>query len=308
MTSSKTDLSEAELVFKAKLAEQAERYEEMLDLMRKLVERKQSDLQSEERGLLSVAFKNLVGKKRTAWRTVYKLESREKAKNEQQLKNKDAKEEDTRRLEQQLAVCKDYRVSLEKELCASCNDVVSLVQGTILPKANAELARTLPGLITNAQSYKDKQIDNLEKELQTQLSEYESKSQYLTKITNAEALVFYFKMLGDYNRYVAEAMIDSEQDRIQASCRALGAYFFANEIARVHLAPSHPMRLGLSLNFSVFYYEILNKPDRACNLAKNAFDDAIGEMDQIPHESYRDSTLIMQLLRDNLTLWTSEQS
>ena len=63
--------------------------------------------------------------------------------------------------------------------------------------------------------------------------------------------------------------------------------------------------MGLALNFSVFYYEILNSPDRACHLAKAAFDDAIAELDSLSEESYRDSTLIMQLLRDNLTLWTS---
>lgn len=64
----------------------------------------------------------------------------------------------------------------------------------------------------------------------------------------------------------------------------------------------------MALNFSVFYYEILNSPDRACHLAKQAFDDAIAELDSLSEESYRDSTLIMQLLRDNLTLWTSSDS
>jgi len=56
----------------------------------------------------------------------------------------------------------------------------------------------------------------------------------------------------------------------------------------------------------VFYYEILNAPDRACQLAKSAFDEAIAELDSLSEESYRDSTLIMQLLRDNLTLWTTD--
>jgi 14-3-3 protein epsilon len=52
----------------------------------------------------------------------------------------------------------------------------------------------------------------------------------------------------------------------------------------------------------------LNSPDRACHLAKQAFDDAIAELDSLSEESYRDSTLIMQLLRDNLTLWTSSDN
>ena len=79
----------------------------------------------------------------------------------------------------------------------------------------------------------------------------------------------------------------------------------ATDVAQTDLTPTHPIRLGLALNFSVFYYEILNSPDRACHLAKQAFDDAIAELDSLSEESYRDSTLIMQLLRDNLTLWTS---
>ncbi len=95
--------------------------------------------------------------------------------------------------------------------------------------------------------------------------------------------------------------------RKASAADALSAYESASTIAGQALAPTHPSRLGLALNFSVFYYEILNSPDRACNLAKSAFDDAIAELDTLSEESYKDSTLIMQLLRDNLTLWTSEQ-
>lgn len=48
------------------------------------------------------------------------------------------------------------------------------------------------------------------------------------------------------------------------------------------------------------------KIGRACHLAKQAFDEAIADLDSLSEESYKDSTLIMQLLRDNLTLWTSD--
>ena len=72
------------------------------------------------------------------------------------------------------------------------------------------------------------------------------------------------------------------------------------------MQPTHPIRLGLALNYSVFFYEIQNSPDKACQMAKQAFDDAIAELDTLNEDSYKDSTLIMQLLRDNLTLWTSD--
>jgi len=73
------------------------------------------------------------------------------------------------------------------------------------------------------------------------------------------------------------------------------------------LTPTHPIRLGLALNYSVCFYEILKDKQKACDLAKTAFDQAISKLDKLDEASYKDSTLIMQLLRDNLTLWTSEQ-
>ncbi|KAI7688266.1 hypothetical protein SSS_08346 [Sarcoptes scabiei] len=108
----------------------------------------------------------------------------------------------------------------------------------------------------------------------------------------------------DYFRYLAE--FATGNDRKEAAENSLVAYKAASEIATTDLPPTHPIRLGLALNFSVFYYEILNSPERACRLAKTAFDDAIAELDTLSEDSYKDSTLIMQLLRDNLTLWASD--
>lgn len=108
---------------------------------------------------------------------------------------------------------------------------------------------------------------------------------------------------GDYFRYKAEYLHESEKKK--AAENACKAYEEASEKAK-ELPPTHPIGLGLALNFSVFYYEILDKPDKACDLAKKAFDAAIAELDTLKEDSYKDSTLIMQLLRDNLTLWTSD--
>lgn len=113
------------------------------------------------------------------------------------------------------------------------------------------------------------------------------------------------RRMGDYHRYVAE--FASGDARKKAAEESLASYTSASEVAETELKPTNPIRLGLALNFSVFYYEIMNAPPKACVLAKRAFDDALAELDHLTEESYKDSTLIMQLLRDNLTLWTSEQ-
>eukprot|EP00923_Selenidium_pygospionis_P019605 GHVN01034238.1.p2 GENE.GHVN01034238.1~~GHVN01034238.1.p2 ORF type:complete len:174 (+),score=18.85 GHVN01034238.1:303-824(+) len=122
--------------------------------------------------------------------------------------------------------------------------------------------------------------------------------------TSSESRVFYFKMKGDYFRYISEFSPEGQKE--EPAKKAQEAYETATEIAAQELSPTHPIRLGLALNFSVFYYEIMNNPEQACKMAQQAFDDAISELDNVSEESYKDSTLIMQLLRDNLTLWTSD--
>ena len=109
-----------------------------------------------------------------------------------------------------------------------------------------------------------------------------------------------------YNfRYLAE-VAGSEENHEDIATDADIAYKKACDVSKDDLKPTNPIRLGLALNYSVFYYEIKNVSDKACELAKTAFDDAIAELDSLPEDSYKDSTLIMQLLRDNLTLWTAD--
>uniref|UniRef100_V9KF10 14-3-3 protein beta/alpha-A n=2 Tax=Callorhinchus milii TaxID=7868 RepID=V9KF10_CALMI len=124
--------------------------------------------------------------------------------------------------------------------------------------------------------------------------------------TTAESKVFYLKMKGDYYRYLAE--VAAAENKKQTVENSQTSYSEAFDISKKEMQPTHPIRLGLALNFSVFYYEILNSPEQACALAKTAFDEAIAELDTLNEDSYKDSTLIMQLLRDNLTLWTSDNT
>nr|QYA72947.1 14-3-3-2 [Lilium davidii var. unicolor] len=233
-----------ENVYLAKLAEQAERYEEMVEFMEKVTAAASVDgeeLTVEERNLLSVAYKNVIGARRASWRIVSSIEQKEEGRGN----------------DDHVATIRDYRSKIETELSNICGGILRLLDTHLVPSA-----------------------------------------------ATSDSKVFYLKMKGDYHRYLAEFKIGA--DRKDAAEATLAAYKAAQDIAVAELAPTHPIRLGLALNFSVFYYEILNSPDRACNLAKQAFDEAIAELDTLGEESYKDSTLIMQLLRDNLTLWTSD--
>merc|ERR1712054_726043 len=127
----------------------------------------------------------------------------------------------------------------------------------------------------------------------------------IAKATGSESKVFYQKMKADYYRYIAEFSDGDAKSKAAESARL--AYEDASKVAEKDLVVTHPIRLGLALNYSVFQYEVLQNPDEACKMARTAFEDAIAELDNVAEDSYKDSTLIMQLLRDNLTLWTSDQ-
>ncbi|CAN1340842.1 14-3-3-like protein B (Fragment) [Linum perenne] len=231
-------------VYLAKLAEQAERYEEMVQFMQKLVvaSTPAAELTVEERNLLSVAYKNVIGSLRAAWRIVSSIEQKEEG----------------RKNEEHVVLVKDYRSKVENELSEICASILRLLDSNLVPSA-----------------------------------------------TTSESKVFYLKMKGDYHRYLAEFKVGDER-KAAAEDTMLSYKAAQKETAAADLAPTHPIRLGLALNFSVFYFEILNQSDKACSMAKQAFEEAIAEIDTLGEESYKDSTLIMQLLRDNLTLWTSD--
>jgi len=227
-------------VYLAKIAEQAERYDDMVTAMKEVCKAGE-ELSVEERNLLSVGYKNVIGPRRASWRILSSLEGRE------------VKLDNTSNIDE----INKYKNKVEAEIKDICDDVLETLDNYLIKNA-----------------------------------------------VDAEPRVFYLKMKGDYYRYLAEFQTDA--DRKNSAESSLMTYQEANEIATSHMNPTHPIRLGLALNFSVFYYEVLQDPEKACALAKTAFDEAIQELDTLSEDAYKDSTLIMQLLRDNLTLWTSE--
>jgi len=236
------DLDVKKLVELVRVAETAERYEDMCKFVEKLVKMKSEkgeDLDVDERNLLSVAYKNVVGAKRASWRTLAGGFD-------------DADEE----------LLKKYKAIVEDELEAICNEVLDLLK--------EHLCKNVKG-------------------------------------NGDETEVFYLKMCGDYYRYLSEFKTAPEDKAKDIKANAEKYYKEAMDVAEANLNETHPTRLGLALNFSVCYYEILKEPEKACDLAKKSFDAAIEKLDTLNDASYKDSTLIMQLLRDNLTLWTSSQ-
>ncbi|KAI7881542.1 14-3-3 protein [Lichtheimia hyalospora FSU 10163] len=123
-------------------------------------------------------------------------------------------------------------------------------------------------------------------------------------VGDGEAKVVYYKMKGDYLRYLAEVFTGDELE--SAVERSRHAYEDASNVAHAKLQPVHPIRLGLALNKAVFEYEMGKDPAKACQLAKEAFDDAITDLDTLDDEDYQDATLIMQLLRDNIAIWRAD--
>jgi 14-3-3 protein epsilon len=158
------------------------------------------------------------------------------------------------------------------------------------------------------------------------------KNELIPNSDSEEGKVFYYKMKGDYHRYLAEVRIPTTHlhsaleyspcllffvfllrqfqngdVRKESAAKALEAYSSASTIATHDLPPTHPIRLGLALNFSVFHYEVMQDVKRACELGDKALKDALDKLDDCDEETFRDAQSIIELLRENLGLWKDEE-
>lgn len=252
----------------ARCAEQAERYEDMVDEMVKVMELKipADDLKQDERNLISVAYKNMITHRRQAHRNLVQYPKPDHGMGEHE----------------RLDLLKEYKETIAKEI----DEVITMVTRDVVKRyTEGELAPP-----ADPSQWKDS--------------------------NSAENLVFFFKMEGDYARYGAEIYSNGEDEPPKEYAaqhekyknQAKAAYEKADKVGKDGgLSTTNPIRLGLALNQSVFFYEICKQPKEAKELAKNAFDAAIDELDTLQEKEYKDSTLIMQLLKDNLTLWSEHE-
>merc|ERR1711937_571554 len=191
-----SSLKREDALYMAKLAEQAERYDDMVKYMRRIVDLgiKADELSVEERNLLSVGYKNMMSVRRTAWRTVQQYEEKGGTKCPPEL-------------------ITQYKDTISKEVFDLITEVITNIVNVFVdgPK----------------------------------------------KAKDVEVLVFFRKMEGDYNRYGAEISTGAVRDGFKND--ALAAYAEAEKLANEHLPSTNPIRLGLALNFSVFYYEICDE-------------------------------------------------
>lgn len=227
-----------EQIFMARVAEQSERFRDMVDYLKPVIAEKGAALSQDERNLLSVAFKNLVSQQRTAIRTIGAIEQNQKyAKFATHMS--------------------DYKRKIEEELYRNCDEIINTIKNNVLSKASDD-----------------------------------------------ESRAFFLKMIGDYCRYIAES---AKAERLEKTKNdALGAYNEAVILAEKSLNACNSIRLGLALNFSVFYYEVMQDVRRACKLGDQALQDALDKLDDCDEETFRDAQSIIELLRENLSLWKEE--
>lgn len=225
--------------FMARVAEQAERFEDMVEFLNLMIKAKGGNLTNEERNLLSVGFKNLISSARSALRQIQAIATNQNAKY--------ASFE---------PVLMDYKKEVEGDLKKKCSRIIEIVKEHGIPGA-----------------------------------------------PDSESKAFYHKMIADYYRYIAENA--SGDDLEEAKKEANESYAKASEVAE-ELQAHNPIRLGLALNYSVFYFEIMQDSAKACELAQKARDDVSEKMGDISGDQKRDAENIVELLRDNLALWTQE--
>ena len=145
----------------------------------------------------------------------------------------------------------------------------------------------------------------IEKELQDQCTMIVTvvNNSCLKLAADDESKAFFYKMVGDYYRYAAESASASSLDEVKNG--AIEGYMHAQQNAE-SLNACNPIRLGLALNSSVFQYEVMNDHKKALDIGEKALTEALEKIDEVDEETFRDAKSIIELLKENLSLWKEE--
>jgi 14-3-3 protein epsilon len=199
----------------------------------------------------------------------------------------------------------------EKDLTEEERNLVSVASKNCISSKRAAW-RSIYGIEVKEKSNNSKYLylvvdikKNLEKELKEECERMIGfiDNYLLKKSSDTESKVFYLKLRGDNFRYIAEISFGTDQTQIAQE--SLNSYKQAYEYAK-DLKPSNPIKLGLALNYSVFHFEVLNNHIEAIKIANQAFNAGIGSLESIAENQYKDATNILQLLKENITMWSSE--
>ena len=147
----------------------------------------------------------------------------------------------------------------------------------------------------------EKELNEICKDIQGIIDKY-----LIPNASDSETKVFYLKLKADYYRYKSE--FASGKEFVESCSNAEKTYQEAYEIANKEIPISSSTRLGLALNYSVFFYEIKGLKEEACIIAKNTFEEALKVLDDLERSKPKDTILIIQLLKENLILWSNEMN
>ena len=208
--------------------------------------------------------------------------------------------EDTIKIMEDLIKTKDNDLNLEERniLSSAYKNLVSSRRSalrSIIAVETKEKNSKLISLITELKQTLEKELKDLCNNILKILNEY-----LIRKAKDIESKIFYLKMRGDYFRYLSE--FETDEKKTENIDNALNSYKEATELAE-KLPTTHPTKLGLALNYSVFYYEILNDKQTAFKIASEIFDVANNQLEKTEENQYKDSLAILQLLKENIEMW-----
>ena len=210
--------------------------------------------------------------------------------------------EDTIKIMEDLIKTKENDLNLEernilssayKNLVSSRRSAWRSINAVEIKEKNSN--SKLVQLITDLKLTLEKELKDLCNNILKILNEY-----LIRKAKDNESKIFYLKMRGDYFRYLSE--FETDEKKTENIDNALNSYKEATELAE-KLPTTHPTKLGLALNYSVFYYEILNDKQTAFKIASEIFDVGNNQLEKTEENQYKDSLAILQLLKENIEMW-----